>query len=61
MDCIIAYRVNGGPVEMVMNFEEDDAKVAVFPNMDNAISYADGNKLFQSGQATYQIIELDEL
>jgi hypothetical protein len=59
MDCIIAYRVNGGPVEIVLGI--NNRGPAVFPNHDRAVAYADGNKLFQSGQANYQIITLDEL
>lgn len=59
MDCIIAYRVNGGDVEMVLN--RTGIGVVVFPNHDAAVTYADANKLFQSGQADYQIVVLDGL
>lgn len=58
MDCMIAYRVNG-KIHAVM--DEDTGDVAVFPHHDAAVAYADANKLFQSGQANYQIIVLDEL
>lgn len=59
MDCIIAYRVNGGDVQLVM--DEAEEKVAVFPHQDAAVDYADNSRLLQSGQADYQIIVLDEL
>lgn len=59
MDTIIAYRINGGKVHVVM--DEDTGDVAVFPHFDEAIDYADTNNLFQSGQADYQLIELTEL
>jgi hypothetical protein len=58
MDHIIAYRINGGRLEFVLDPEGD---VCVFSGADTAISYADGNALFRSGRADYQIIELDEL
>lgn len=59
MDTVIAYRVNGGKVNFVM--AEDGMDVCVFPHQDAAIDYADRNALFQSGQADYQIITLDEI
>ena len=58
MECIIAYRVNGGRVRMVMD-EEDE--IAIFPHEGKAIAYAYANALFRSGQADHQIIELDDL
>ncbi len=58
MDCMIAYRVNG-KVHTVM--DEDTGDVTVFPHHDAAVTYADANNLFQSGQADYQIVVLDEL
>jgi hypothetical protein len=59
MDTIIAYRVNGGKVNLVMT--EDGSDICVFPHHDDAVAYADEVGLFQSGQADYQIITLDEL
>lgn len=59
-DCVILYRTKGGVVDIVRNPDETDLP-SVFPHMDAAIEYADSNKLFESGQADYQIVELDEL
>lgn len=59
MDCIIAYRVNGGNVEVVMDLAREN--VSVFSHHEFAVDYVDANPLFQSGQADYQIIVLDEL
>lgn len=63
MNCIILYRVNGGPAEAVMEHMADDDtyRIREYLNFDEAVAFADANKLFQSGQADYQIIELDEL
>ena len=58
MDTIIAYRTNDGPVQFVL---DDQGDTAIFSHRDEAIRYAEGNRLFHSGQAVYQIIELDEL
>lgn len=58
MDTIIAYRVNGGKVQMIT---EEDGDIAIFSNRDRAILYANANPLFPSGQADYQVIVLDEL
>jgi hypothetical protein len=58
MDTIIAYRVNGGQVQFVLN---DDGECAVFAHHDEAVTYALDSALFASGQADYQIITLDEL
>jgi hypothetical protein len=57
MDTIIAYRINDGRVEFVM----ERGMVAVFSTRENAAVYAFNNRLFASGQAEYQIIELDEI
>jgi hypothetical protein len=57
-DAVIAYRVNGGEVEFVA---AADGNVAMFTNRDAAVAYAATNRLFQSGQAKYQIVVLDEL
>ena len=59
MDTIIAYRVNGGKLQFVG--DEDGEIVTVFPHHDAAVAFADASALFQSGQADYQIITLDEL
>jgi hypothetical protein len=59
MDTIIAYRVNGALVQIVT--WDHDGTVAVFPEHEAAVIYADANPLFASGQVDYQIIELDEL
>lgn len=63
MRCIILYRVNGGPAEAVMQWvpDKNDYRIEEYPNFDAAVAFADTNKLFQSGQADYQIVELDEL
>ena len=58
MEAVIAYRVNGGPVEMVL---EEAGDVAVFGTVERATLYAESNALFRSGQGVYQILELDEL
>lgn len=59
MGCVILYRVNGHePVEYIMNGRDE---MAIYPNVAAAIAYAESNKLFQSGQADYQIVELTEL
>lgn len=59
MNCCILYRVNGGKLQFVATSDAGD--ICEFPDMDAAISYADQNGLFESGQADYQIVELDEL
>ena len=64
LDCVILYRVNGGPVKIVRRVtlsgdETDD--ISEFRNIDEAVDWADHNPLFNSGQADFQIVELDEL
>ena len=63
MNCAILYRVGNGRLEYV--YDDDDEgngeNIAEFPSMDAALAYCDRNKLFQSGQAHYQIVELDDL
>jgi hypothetical protein len=59
VNCIIAYRIKGGKVEVVNDPSGDN--VAVFSNYDVAVDYIYANSLFQSGQADHQIISLDEL
>jgi hypothetical protein len=61
IDCVILYRVNGGPVEFVYNPENENEPIAVFGSLDDAISYTEANALFLSGQADFQIVELNEL
>ncbi len=58
IDTIIAYRTNGGKVEIV---PDDEGDPFVFSDHEKAVEYAQANGLFQSGQAVYQIIVLDEL
>lgn len=57
-ECIIVYRVNGGAATVVLDVA---GELATFPHRDDALDYADRNSLFQSGQAEYQIVELDEI
>ena len=62
MSCIILYRINGGPVEALCKTSADDmGQLFEFPHLDDAVAYAERNALFQSGQADYQIVELNEL
>lgn len=58
--CVILYRVKGGPVAFVGKIGLDGI-LAEFSDRDAAIDYAVNNKLFDSGQADYQIVELDDL
>lgn len=55
-DIIIAYRINGGQVQFVL---DDDTDVTIFRDTKHAEHYVEHNALFRSGQATHQIIELD--
>lgn len=61
MDCVILFRVNGGHVQAVM----DNTEIREFPNLDAAVSHTQGGtmfaKLIESGQADFQIVELNEL
>lgn len=61
MNCAILYRVNGGKLEFVYEPGREDEGIAEFPNHDAAVAYTEQNKLFQSGQADYQIVVLDKL
>jgi hypothetical protein len=62
VNCCILYRVNGGKLQFVgESTTEDGEHIAEFPSMDAAVSYALSNDLFDSGQADYQIVELNEL
>jgi hypothetical protein len=66
MNCVILFRINGGSVQGVTF---DDGELHEFPHRDEAIRFADASgphpspfaKLVESGQADYQIVELDEL
>ncbi|MDE2107024.1 MAG: hypothetical protein KGL39_57990 [Patescibacteria group bacterium] len=58
-ECIIAYRVNGGKVSTVLDKRGEETET--FQDLDAAVKFALNCRLFQSGQAIYQIIELDEL
>jgi hypothetical protein len=58
MLCIILYRTNGGSLEYV---DDGAGGIHEFPHRDDAIAYAMNNPLFDSGQADYQIVELDEV
>lgn len=57
-DVVILYRTNDGPVRIVI---DEDGEVSMFTDARHAQRYADDNELFQSGQALYQIVELDDL
>ncbi len=57
-DIVILYRTNDGPVQIVT---DEEGEPAMFTNTRHAQRYADDNALFQSGQARYQIVELDDL
>jgi hypothetical protein len=59
MDCVILYRVNSGRIEFVYD-AENEMEIAVF-DRDRAEAYCRDNALFQSGQASYQIVEYVEL
>lgn len=64
MTCVILYRINGGPVEIVWKTSSAGAHedlIYEFGHLDEAVAFAERNRLFQSGQADYQIVELDEL
>lgn len=61
MECVILYRLAGTVHAVLQTAPGEDDRIAVYPNMDAAISYTDTNKLFQSGQADWQIVELDQL
>jgi hypothetical protein len=62
MNCVILYRVGiGGVVDAVHEITADGTFISEFPSVDAAVAFADRNALFESGQASYQIVELDEL
>ena len=58
MDTIIAYRVADGLLQFI---RDEDEEVRIFTDKAVALLYAMDNRLFDSGQARYQIIKLDEL
>jgi len=53
---LIIYRVNRSHPQYVSH---DDGDFYVFADKKDAQDYADGNELFRSGQADYQIVRLD--
>ena len=62
MRCVILYRVGDSRVDAVREVDIDGGDhISEFADMDAAISFAFSNALFQSGQADYQIVQLDEL
>jgi hypothetical protein len=60
MECVILYRTRGS-LRLVEYVSDPDGTMTVFPHFDAAAAYALSNALFDSGQADYQIVELDEL
>lgn len=58
MRCIILFRINGQSLQYVRDVRDG---IHEFPHRDDAIAYASSNLLFDSGQADYQIVELDEV
>jgi hypothetical protein len=59
-ECVILYRGKDERIRFVRD-PEDPSEIAVFPHLDAVIAYCYTSKLFKSGQADYQIVELDEL
>jgi hypothetical protein len=59
-ECVILYRGKDERIQFVRD-PEDPGEIAVFPYFDAAIAYCGTSELFKSGQADYQIVELDEL
>jgi len=55
MDCVILIRLNSGAVVGIL----EEGRLATFPHMDDAVTFADGHLLCQ--RMPYQIVELDEL
>ena len=53
---IILYRVNGGHTQAVT--DPDTGEPWEFPDRWAADAYAARNRLFASGQVTYQVVEL---
>jgi hypothetical protein len=60
VECIILYRLAGN-VHAVMTIASGEDRIFIFSDLDAAVTYANSNSLFKSGQADYQIVELDEL
>lgn len=58
VETVILYRINEGKVQAISNADDT---IATFPDRDAADRYCTKNPLFQSGQAIWQIVELDEL
>jgi hypothetical protein len=58
MNCAIFYRVNGGALPVVTT---DDGSPRELLHHDDAVHYAEHTVLSESGDADYQVVELDEL
>jgi hypothetical protein len=58
MESIVVYRVNHGPAKVVV---DADGELATWSHPDDALTYCAKNALFLSGQADWQVVELDEL
>lgn len=58
VETVILYRINDGKVQAISNADDT---IATFPDCDAAERYCAKNPLFQSGQAAWQIVELDDL
>ncbi len=69
MNCVILFRVNGGPAQAIRHCDETGAETGElheFDHIDDAVSFvhaADNPfaRQIESGQIDYQIVELDEL
>ena len=64
VDCVILYRINSRPVQIVRRVTrsgDETDEIIEFRNIDEAVDWAKHNPLFNSGQADFQIVELDEL
>lgn len=69
MNCVILFRINGGPVQAVRHCDEagiDLGELHEFNHADDAVSFVHAadhpfSRLIESGQLDYQIVALDEL
>jgi len=60
MECVILWRnIQSDEVSFISRSDGDYEYIAVFPNYDEAISWADQSNLLNVHP--YQIVELDEL
>lgn len=55
MECIILVRDENGEISAIM----EDLNLAVFPNLDEAITFVDKSRYCQT--RLFQIVECDEL